>query len=391
MGIGAMETTLKTSDLPPSPKSHAAAESAWKTGHGKETGSFRPEGWKFENLAAHMAQIVFVVTEQGRGEYFNAYWESYTGFSEAQSSDFGWMRAFQHDDLERLTRELRRTMDSGGREFEARLRRAVDGTDRRHLCRCSVLGQHAEGGRIVICCTDVEDWREAETRAQEQGALLALSLRAHDEEKRKTAHGLQDSAGQYLVALQMKLDGLQRSAIGSTGRKNPTVDECRELVKRCCREIRALSHLLYPPLLDDLGLESAVHLHVDGFVERTKARVELEIEPNLGRLDRDLEIALFRVVQESLANIHRQYAGAEMHVRISAGPSSAFVEVRGLANGVKPEKFVALSRTLLGAGLVTLRQRVEETGGVFEIVAQAGGMAVRAEVPRRAMVAQACD
>src|SRR5690349_25126639 len=92
---------------------------------------------------------------------------------------------------------------------------------------------------------------------------------AQKERMRRTSHGLQGRAGQYLGGLQMKLDGLQRSGIGSTGRKNPTVDECRELVKRCCREIRALSHLLYPPLLDDLGLESAVHLHEDGFVGRT--------------------------------------------------------------------------------------------------------------------------
>jgi PAS domain S-box-containing protein len=345
-----------------------------------------------QNLAEHIAQIVLVVTEQGRGEYFNAYWETYTGLSEAESCDFGWMRAFHRDDLERLTREFRRTRDSGGREFEARLRRGRDGTDRRHVCRCSMLGQPAEGGGIVICCTDVEEWREAETRAKEQGALLALALRAQDEERRKTVYGLHDSAGQYLVVLQMKLDGLQRSALGNTGRKNPIVDECRELVKRCCREIRAISHQLYPPLLDDLGLESAVHLYLNGFIERTKARVELEIEPNLGRLDRDLEIALFRVVEQSLASIHRQCAGKDVRVKIGAEPTSVFVELTAPGAGApQGDKFAAWSDTPGGAGLATLRQRIVEAGGVFEILPRPSGIAIRAAVPRRALVAYACD
>ena len=387
-----METTLNTSERPLPPKNEAAAESVLNAGQScGGTGSLRREEWKFRNLAAHISQIVFVVTEQVRGEYFNAYWETYTGLSEGQSFDFGWMRAFHRDDLDKLIK-FRSPLEANGREVEARLRRAADGSYRRHLCRCSIVGQEAEGGGLVICCADIEDWREAEARAKEQGALLALSLRAHDEEKRKTAHGLHDSAGQYLVALQMKLDGLQRSATGNAGSKNPIVDECRELVKRCCTEIRTISHQLYPPLLDDLGLESAVHLHVDGFIERTKARVALEIEPNLGRLDRDLEIALFRVVQESLAAIHRQCAGQDVRIKIGAGPTSVVVAVAGSGGGsALPDKFAAWSHTPSGAGLATLRQRIVEAGGLFEVLPLPSGMAIRAEVPRRAMVAHACD
>src|ERR1700688_3922051 len=191
----------------------------------------------------------------------------------------------------------------------------------------------------------------------------------------------------------MKLDGLQRSAIGNTVRKNPIVDECRELVKRCSKEIRALSYLLYPPLLDDLGLESAVRLYVDGFMERTKAAVELDIEPNLGRLDRDLEIALFRVVQEGLASIHRQCAGTNMHIKIGkigAGPTSIFAEIEGSGGAeLSPDRIMAASRTLSGVGVATLRQRILEIGGLFEIVPLPGGMVVRAVVPRRSLIAHA--
>lgn len=348
---------------------------------------------KFRNLTDYISQIVCVLTPLGQGEYFNPYWETYTGPSEGQSLDFGWMRAFHREDLDGFIKLLRRPIEPDGWEFEARLRRATDGSYRRHLCRCSVVANQPPGlMKLLICCTDVEGWRTAEASSKEQGALLASSGRIHDREKRKLAHALHDSAGQYLVALQMKLNGLQRCSIGNIDRKNPIVDECRELVKRCCKEIRAISYLLYPPLLDDLGLESAVRLHVDGFMERTKAMVEVDIEPNLGRLDRDLEIALFRVVQEALASIHRQCAGKNAHIKIGASPTSILVEIEG-SGGMEPlpGQFMAFSRTPSGVGMATVRQRILEAGGLFEIEPLPTGMVIRAVVPRRALVTHAGD
>jgi two-component system, NarL family, sensor kinase len=150
-------------------------------------------------------------------------------------------------------------------------------------------------------------------------------------------------------------------------------------------------------LLDDLGLESAVRLHVDGFMERTKARVELDMEPNLGRLDRDLEIALFRVVQEALANIHRHCAGKNMHIKIGAGQTSVYVEVAGVdvagsrGTEVSPDKIMASTHTPSGVGVAAARQRILEAGGLFEIGPLPGGMVIRAVVPRRALVTQAGD
>ena len=181
---------------------------------------------------------------------------------------------------------------------------------------------------------------------KEQSALLGLSLRTHDEEKRKIAHGLHDSAGQYLVALQMKLDGLQRSLYCcNTGRANPVVDECRELIKRCCREIRATSHLLYPPLLDDLGLEAAVHLHVDRFMERTKVKVELDIEPNLGPPRSRFGDRSFSRRSRSVGKLSTGNRLARMCKSRSAPcPTSVFVEVAGAGGGVElPDQFMASS------------------------------------------------
>ena len=237
---------------------------------------------------------------------------------------------------------------------------------------------------------DVEDWRSSLDAAQEQAALLGFSLRAYDEEKRKTAHAIHDSAGQYLIALQMKLDGLQRGS-GNSARKSPFVDECSELVKRCSRELRAISYLLHPPLLDDLGLEAAVRFHVDSFVERTKIKVELDMEANLGRLDRELEIALFRVVQEALANIDRQAAGQNARIKIGARPSDVFVEAAASAGMASLRgRFPASPRGASNFGIAITSERIRQIGGTFELTSSPGFL-IRATVPRRALVSHACD
>lgn len=344
------------------------------------------------SFAEYISQPIVVVGSNGYGEYFNAHWRSYTGVSEEESLDFSWSQALHPEDRGRFMGLLRKSTRSADWECEARLRRGSDGSYRRYLCRCSVLADQPEGLlRLLICCTDIEDWRAAEARAKERGALLGLAMLSNDQEKRKIAHGLHDNAGQYLAALQMKLDGLQRCSIGNTGRKNPIVDECRELVRRCAKELRATSCLLYPPLLDDLGLESAVRLHLDGLMERTRAKIELDIEPNLGRLDRDLEVALFRVVQEALANMLRQSGNKDVEVKIGASATSVFVEVR--APGMEPQadKFGAGLNASGAFGMAALRQRILDAGGAFEIDELPDNTAVRAEVPRKALIAHACD
>ena len=338
------------------------------------------------NLTDFQPQPVWVVGPDGCADYFNLYWERFTGLCEEESLHFGWIRALHPDDVDAFLKRLRSSVDRP-LEFEVRLKGA-DGRYRRHLCRPSLLPGSERVTKLLISCVDVEDWRSSHDT--EQAALLGSSLRAYDEEKRKNAHAIHDSAGQYLIALQMKLDGLQRGS-GNGSRKNPFVDECRELVKRCSRELRSISYLLHPPLLDDLGLEAAIRFHVDSFVERTKIKVELDIEPNLGRLDRDLEIALFRVVQEALANIDRQAAGQSVRIRIGASSSNAFVEATASAGmpGLRGRLPVS-PRSASGLSMAIARERIRQIGGTFELTASPG-LSIRATVPRRALVSHACD
>ena len=345
---------------------------------------------KLMNLADFQPQPVWVVALDGSADYFNLYWEKFTGLSEQESLHFGWIRALHPDDADAFLKQLRNSA-SHAFEFEVRLKGAGDGRYRRHLCRPSLLPQGSDRlAKLLICCVDVEDWRSTLDAAREQAALLGFSLRAYDEEKRKTAHAIHDSAGQYLIALQMKLHGLQRAS-GNGARKSPFVDECSELVKRCSRELRAISYVLHPPLLDDLGLEAAVRFHVDSFVERTKIKVELDMEANLGRLDRDLEIALFRVVQEALANIDRQAAGQNARIKIGASSSDVFVEATASAGMASFRgRFPASPRGASGLGIAITSERIRQIGGTFELTSSPG-LLIRATVPRRALVSHACD
>ena len=345
---------------------------------------------KSMNLADFQPQPVWVVAPDGSADYFNFYWERFTGLCEEESLHFGWIHALHPDDVDAFLKQLRNSADHAF-EFEVRLKHAGDGRYRRHLCRPSLLPHGSDRlAKLLICGVDVEDWRSSHDAAQEQAALLASSLRAYDEEKRKTAHAIHDSAGQYLIALQMKLDGLHRAS-GNGARKSPFLDECSALVKRCSRELRAISYHLHPPLLDDLGLEAAVRFHVDSFVERTTIKVELDMEPNLGRLDRSLEIALFRVVQEALANIDRQAEDQNARIKIGASSSNVFVEASASAGVASLRgRLPASPRSASGLSIAIARARIRQIGGTFELTSSPG-LLIRATVPRRALVSHACD
>ncbi len=345
---------------------------------------------KSMNLADFQPQPVWVVALDGSADYFNLYWERFTGLCEEESLHFGWIRALHPDDVDAFLKQFRKSADRAF-ELEVRLKHAGDGRYRRHLCRPSLLPHGSDRlAKLLICGVDVEDWKNSHDAAQEQAALLASSLRASDEEKRKTAHAIHDSAGQYLIALQMKLDGLHRAS-GNGARKSPFLDECSALVKRCSRELRAISYVLHPPLLDDLGLEAAVRFHVDSFVERTKIKVELDTEPNLGRLDRALEIALFRVVQEALANIDRQPADQNARIKIGASSSDVFVEASASAGIASLRgRLPAAPSSASGLSIVITRERIRQIGGTFELTSSPG-LLIRATVPRRALVSHACD
>jgi len=205
-----------------------------------------------------------------------------------------------------------------------------------------------------------------------------------DEERRQIARELHDSVGQLLAAISMNMGTVlnQVHSLDAAGAR--AVSENAMLVEQISREIRTMSHLLHPPLLDAAGLASALRWYVDGFSERSKIKVDLEIPAQFGRLSDELEIAIFRMVQECLTNIHRHSGGSSAAVRVLQADHEIRVEVQDQGKGMSLEKQMQLNSSgQSGVGFRGMRERMRQLGGSLEIRSDTTGTAVRATLPLR--------
>ena len=174
--------------------------------------------------------------------------------------------------------------------------------------------------------------------------LSARLLRSQDEERRRIGRELHDSAGQYLAALQMNLDTLIESISEADPHIRLKLSESLELVHQCSTEIRTLSYLLHPPLLEDTGLTPAVSWFVEGFAKRSGIDVTVEIQSDLGRLNADIELTLFRVIQECLTNIHRHSGSKTASIKISSIGKTLTLQISDQGTGISSHKLPNLSR-----------------------------------------------
>jgi signal transduction histidine kinase len=222
---------------------------------------------------------------------------------------------------------------------------------------------------------------ELNTANQSLRDLTSRLLQLQDDERRRIARELHDSVGQMLVALNMNLSALG-SDIERLARTASTVKDSTALVDNLTTEIRTISHLLHPPLLDEAGLSSALRWYVDGFAERSKIKVDLEIAPDLGRLSRELETAIFRVVQECLTNIHRHSESPSARIRVTRAAHDIRVEVRDCGKGIAAEKRMAMeSAGTPGVGVRGMRERMRQLGGNLDIDSGGNGTCVVAQLP----------
>lgn len=234
---------------------------------------------------------------------------------------------------------------------------------------------------------------ELERKVQERTADLSLaneSLRElsgrlqqmRDEERRQIARELHDSIGQLLAALAMNIAVVQRQAesLDSTGAR--AVSENAAMIEQIGREIRTISHLLHPPLLDVAGLASALRWYVDGFSERSQIKVDLQIPEAFRRLSDEMEIAIFRMVQECLTNIHRHSGGTSANIRVHEEDHRILVEVQDHGRGIPLEKQLELSSSgRTGVGFRGMRERLRQLGGTLDIHSDTAGTAVSATLP----------
>jgi len=212
--------------------------------------------------------------------------------------------------------------------------------------------------------------------------LSARLMQLQDDERRRIARELHDSVGQMLAALGMNLAAVGTDIERLVKTAN-TVNDSAALVQELSREVRTISHLLHPPLLDEAGLASALHWYVEGFAERSKIKVDLEIPADFERLDRESETAIFRTVQECLTNIHRPSGSTTASIRLMSDAENVRLEVTDQGCGVLAGKLQhdVDEKTVFGMGIVGMKERIRQFGGQLTLSTGRQGTTVTATLP----------
>jgi two-component system, NarL family, sensor kinase len=225
---------------------------------------------------------------------------------------------------------------------------------------------------------------------QRTAALRSLSarlLRVQDEERRRLARELHDSTGQTLTALKIQLANLQKYLAGDQ-LASEAFAQVNALADQALQEIRTTSYLLYPPLLEETGFCCAARWYVEGFSKRSNIQVGLHLA-SIERLSRPIEIALFRILQETLTNVYRHSASQTVDIRLSRDAGTATLEVQDYGQGIPARLLDQFKRagSGTGVGLAGMRERIEDLGGQLEIKSGRAGTVVRTTVPVAAVPA----
>jgi PAS domain S-box-containing protein len=241
----------------------------------------------------------------------------------------------------------------------------------------------AKEGDVVtqmgIVVQDITGLKRAETLVRRLSGRL---LQVRDDERRRLARDLHDSLGQTLTAIKMNLSYLGRDTSNLDGRGRTAVAESKELVDSALKEVRTLSHLLYPPMLDDVGLLAAIRWFANGFSQRSSIQVDLVLPADLPRLSTERETAIFRVVQESLTNVHRHSGSATATVRLEREGELLHMYVVDQGRGISPEKLSFHQETAtIGVGLLGMRERLRQLRGQLDIDSCSQGTTIHAIVP----------
>ena len=271
------------------------------------------------------------------------------------------------DDVPVLQQHLEEARERNS-EGEVRLRK----TDESILAaRLSLTTLSRDGSVTGVLVTDL-------TMEKANAELVSRIQMLQDEERRSIARELHDSVGQLLAAITMSLASARSEASTSSSSLAAMLDDSSMMVAQVSREIRTISHLLHPPLLDVAGLCSAIRWYVDGFSERSHIGVELDMASDLGRLSTEAEIAVFRVVQECLTNVYRHSGSASCSLKLERQQDALRLEVRDCGRGMpKPINGARPS----GLGLRGMEERLRQLGGNLEIQSSESGTTIIASLP----------
>jgi signal transduction histidine kinase len=228
----------------------------------------------------------------------------------------------------------------------------------------------------------LESMVEQRTSALRQLSSRLLTLQ--DTERRRVARELHDSLGQYLVGLKLNVEMLRQAP-----NREELWAESEQLMQQCIIEVRTLSYLLHPPTMDAAGFASAARWYVEGYGQRCGLHVTLDAPENMGRLSDALELALFRVLQEALTNVHRHSGASAAQVTIREELGQVILEVQDNGHGMHADLLRRFEATGagMGVGLAGIRERARELGGTLKVESNGGGTSVRVVIPIVPLVA----
>jgi PAS domain S-box-containing protein len=294
-------------------------------------------------------------------------------------SVYGQLQPSEQEKLRLLIDEGLRETAKGEISF-----RGLQGSDRSLRLALSPLPNYDQSQHRAVCvvATDVTELFEAnQSLRKNEEALRQLSarlLQSQDEERKRISRDLHDSAGQYLAAARMRLEAINNNLSGSPQAEQlrPFVADALQAVSECSKEIRTVSYLLHPPTLDFAGLRSAIQWYTQGFSERSGISVDLEISPSLDRLPQDLELTIYRVVQESLTNIHRHSGSKWAGIGLLQKRDQLTLEIADKGKGMAPVS--PDNPPSVGVGISGMRERVHQLGGKLAIESSSRGTTIRA-------------
>jgi signal transduction histidine kinase len=244
---------------------------------------------------------------------------------------------------------------------------------------------------VELARTQVLEEKVQERTAELQQARESLRtlnhelLLAQEEERRRLALDLHDGAGQWLVALKWKLGSLPAQVRDQGGPLVQGLSDSLKLLDSLSQELRTVSHLLHPPLLEQAGLPVALRQYVAGLFDRSGLAIDLQIDPTLQRkrLSPDIEATVFRIVQEALTNVHRHAKTKTSMVQINATSTGINVRVEDKGHGIPGFQSLDNPNVKLGVGIQGMRERVRQVGGSFDLQSGPGGTTVSVVVPMR--------
>lgn len=343
--------------------------------------------------------IIFSRQADGRRDYISDRFYEYTGAPSGSANGFGWLDYVHPDDKDQAMGLWMRCVESGANyEAEYRLRA---GSGSYNWFRARAVPIRDEAGHIIKwygTCSDIHDSKMLEQSMRDSAAALEkmvdlrtnelqrLSVRLmslQDQERRRIARDLHDGLGQELAVAKMAVD---KALLQHASKPDESWSQVSAIIDRAIQQVRTMSHLLHPPLLDEVGLLSALSWYVEGLAKRSGLETSLEVHPqDFPRLTTEVETAVFRIVQEALTNVFRHAEARKVWISLARTDKMICVAVRDDGKGIG-KKIAEQRPDSVGVGIGGMRQRARELGGELRLENLSPGTLLELVLPADAMM-----